>query len=85
MIAKSTVFARLGETVLLQVEQGLLPEDAMERLGYQGWKSFAEEQWMVCAWRVIRRGASKAFRDYVEESQDFANVDCSKFPEISFY
>ncbi len=32
--AKMTVFARLGETVLLQVEQGLLPPDAMERLGY---------------------------------------------------
>ena len=35
--AKMTVFARLGETVLLQIEQGLLPPDAMERVGYGGW------------------------------------------------
>jgi hypothetical protein len=34
---KFTVWARLGETTLLQVEQGLLPEDAMERLGFSGW------------------------------------------------
>jgi hypothetical protein len=33
---KMKVFARLGETVHLQVEQGLLPLDAMERLGYRG-------------------------------------------------
>jgi hypothetical protein len=85
LIAKQTVYARLGETTLLQVEQGLLPEDAMERLGLGGWKSTAWEQWMVCAWREVRRGTSDAFRDYVEESQDFTNVDCSKFPKISFY
>ncbi len=84
-IAKSTVYARICETVLLQVEQGLLPEDAMERLGCRGWKSTAEEQWMVCAWREVRRWTSDAFRDYVEDSQDFSSVDCSIFPKVSFY
>ena len=34
--SKFTAIARLGETVLLQVEQGLLPDNALERLGYGG-------------------------------------------------
>jgi hypothetical protein len=85
LIAKQTVYARLCETVLLQVEQGLLPEDATERLGCRGWQSIAEEQWMVCGWRSVRRWTSDTFRDYVEESQDLTNVDCSQFPKGSFF
>ncbi len=76
---KMTVFARLGETVLLQVEQGLLPEDAMERLGYRAWKSFVAYPKTACIWPIIRIGASDAFRNYVEGAQDTGTVDCSEY------
>ena len=71
---KMTVFARLGETVLLQVEQGLLPPDAIQRLGYGGWAStFATSRQtdefaikVACIWPLIRGGVSESFHDYVD-------------------
>ena len=51
---KMKVFARLGETVHLQVEQGLLPPDAMERLGYRGWVDFLKYPKTACIWPLIR-------------------------------
>ena len=76
---KLTTFARLGETVLLQVEQGLLPSDAMERLGYSGWQGIFDEPTESCVWPLIRPGVSASFREYVEEGKDPNAIDCSEF------
>ena len=76
---KMTEFARLGETVLLQVEQVLLPFDAMERLGYAGWMTLFEVPKTACVWPLIRPGVSKSFRKFVEGSQPPNQVDCSRF------
>ncbi len=74
-----TIFARLGETVLLQVEQGLLPQDAMERLGYGGWTTLFEYPKTACVWPLIRPEVSMSFREYVEGVQDPNTIDCSDF------
>ena len=76
---KMTTFARLGETVLLQVEQGLLPPDAMERLGYLGWETIFDDPKDACVWPLIRTGVSAAFRQFVEEGRDPNAIDCSGF------
>ena len=74
-----TTWARLGETVLLQIEQGLLPPDAMDRLGYSDWKSTLNHTEAACVWPAIRRSVSTTFREYVEGSQEPSNVDCNSF------
>ena len=74
-----STFARLAETVLLQIEQGLLPPDAMERLGYSGWISSLQYSKSACVWPVVRSSVSTSFREYVESAQDPSNVDCSSF------
>ncbi len=76
---KMTVFARLGETVLLQVEQGLLPVDAMERLGYRGWLETFENPKVACIWPLIRPGVSTSFREFVEGAQKADAIDCTSF------
>ena len=76
---KMTVFARLGETVLLQVEQGLLPPDAMERLGYGGWTGIFEDPKRACTWPLIRRGVSSSFREFVEGAKNVDAIDCTSF------
>lgn len=76
---KMTVFARLGETALLQVEQGLLPSDAMERLGYRGWATIFDNAKTACIWPLIRPGVSSSFRDFVEGQSDTNAIDCSAF------
>ncbi len=81
LVSKMNAWARLAETVLLQIEQGLLPPDAMERLGYRSWKTILEDPtWRACAWPHVRKGVSDAFREYVEDSQDSTDIDCSVFP-----
>ena len=76
---KLSVFARLGETLLLQVEEGILPPDAMERLGYVGWQSIFEDPTDACVWPLIRPGVSASFRQFVEEGRDPNAIDCSGF------
>jgi hypothetical protein len=73
--AKFTVFARLGETILLQVEQGLLPPDAMDRLGYRPWTSFIKIPKTACIWHLIP-GKSDSFRAYVENGRQPNIVNC---------
>jgi hypothetical protein len=77
---KMTVFARLGETVLLQVEQEILPQDAMDRLGYRGWRTVFEDPKVGCIWPIVRPGVSDAFRGFVEEGRDAMAVDCTPYP-----
>ena len=54
---------RLFETAYLQVEQNLLDEDAMERLG---WKNFLESTFFKRMWPEVRPMVSPAFTQYLE-------------------
>jgi hypothetical protein len=63
----------------LQVGQGILPPDAMQRLGYGAWRSFFENPMTGCIWPNIRGGVSDDFRRYIEEGQDPNALDCSAF------
>ena len=56
---------RLFETVYLQVEQGLLEEEAMDALG---WSGFAQSRLLRQTWPYVRRIVSPAFATYLEES-----------------
>jgi hypothetical protein len=76
---KMKVFARLGETVHLQVEQGLLPPDAMERLGYRGWEEFLKYPKTACIWPLIRPEVGASFREFVEANRGFEEIECSSF------
>ena len=80
-VAYMTGIARLGETVLLQVEQGLLPPDALERLGFRGWMTIfeVEDPKVACIWPLIRPGVSSSFREFVEEAKNVNAIDCSSF------
>ena len=81
LAAKMTGIARLGETVLLQVEQGLLPPDALDRLGFRGWKEIfeVEDPKNAYIWPLIRPGVSSSFREFVESHQSTEDIDCSSF------
>jgi hypothetical protein len=76
---KMKVFARLGETVHLQVEQGLLPPDAMGRLGYRGWEEFLKYPKTACIWPLIRPEVGTSFREFVEANRGFEEIECSSF------
>jgi len=76
---KINVFARLGETVHLLVEQGLLPPDAMERLGYRGWVEALTNPKTACVWPLIRPEVGASFREFVESQQSTEDIDCSSF------
>ncbi len=80
-VAYMTGIARLGETVLLQVEQGLLPPDALDRLGFRGWKEIfeVEDPKNACIWPLIRPGVSSSFREFVEGAKNVDAIDCSSF------
>ncbi len=78
-LAKMTGIARLGETVLLQVEQGLLPPDALDRLGFIGWKKIFEDRKTACIWPLIRPEVSSSFREFVEGAKNVNAIDCSSF------
>lgn len=74
---KLTAYARLAETILHQVDQGILPSDAMDTFGYAGWKSIFRDPIYGCIWPLIRPGVSNSFREYVEEGRDATAIDCS--------
>jgi hypothetical protein len=63
---------RMSEMVYTQVELGILPDDAMERLGYG---SLGNELF-ACSWPDLRESVGEAFRDYVENSYDYSVYDC---------
>ena len=76
---KSMAFARLGETIQLQIDQGILQEDAMKRLGYEGWAGVFEDPKLGCVWPLIRPGVSESYRAWVEEARGPNEVDCTQF------
>jgi hypothetical protein len=76
MQAAWTSWMRLAETVLLQVEQGLLPAGAMERLGYANVVNYLKIPAFVCLWpRMREQIGTEVFRQYVERSTP-VSVDC---------
>ncbi len=58
---------RMLETILLQVEQGLLPSDAMVRLGYN-WGPVLSDPSFACLWPELRGGAGSSVRQFIEDS-----------------
>ena len=71
--------ARLCETLLLQVIEGALPEDAMDRLGCNGWRTILDDPKTACVWPPMRRWVGTAFREFVEEGRDPELIDCSGY------
>lgn len=57
---------RLYETAYLQVEQGLLEADALERLG---WTNFLQSQFLQRMWPHARSMVSAGFAAFLEAEQ----------------
>jgi hypothetical protein len=62
-----TADLRMLETILLQVEQGLLPSDATARLGYN-WGPILSNPAMACLWPELRTQVGLSVRKFVEDS-----------------
>src|SRR5262249_51546830 len=58
---------RMLETVLLQVDQGLLPSDAITRLGYN-WGPILSDPAFACLWPDLRTRVGSSVRKFVEDS-----------------
>ena len=79
VLVEWTGWVRLLETLLLQIEQGILPPDAVQRLGFV-WasESLAEPQF-ACVWPLIRRDVSPSVISFVEEKHQPDQFDCSEY------
>lgn len=62
-----TADLRMFETVLLQVDQGLLPADAMVRLGYN-WGPVLSDPAYACLWPALREQVGPSVRKFIEDS-----------------
>ena len=62
-----TAELRMLETILLQVEQGLLPADATARLGYN-WGPVLNNPAYACLWPELSAAAGPSVRKFIEES-----------------
>lgn len=58
---------RMLETVLLEVDQGQLPADAVKRLGYN-WGPALANPAFACAWPDLKPGVGESLRRYIEET-----------------
>jgi hypothetical protein len=67
-----TADLRMLETILLQVDQGLLPSDAMERLGYN-WGPVLSNPAYACLWPELRTQVGPSVRRYIEDSTPTAS------------
>lgn len=63
---------RMLETILLQVDQGLLPSDAMARLGYN-WGPVLSSPAYACLWPELRTRVGPSVRQYIEDSSPTAS------------
>lgn len=80
LYADWTAHVRLVETLLLQVEQDLLPPDAMQRLGYAEFNDILSDPVFACLWPSIRRTVSSSLISYIEGGGSRAQTDCSQYP-----
>jgi hypothetical protein len=62
-----TADLRMLETILLQVDQGLLPTDATSRLGYN-WGPILSNPAMACLWPELRTRVGPSVRKFIEDS-----------------
>ncbi|HZX89948.1 MAG TPA: hypothetical protein VFE67_04830 [Rudaea sp.] len=62
-----TADLRMFETIMLQVEQGLLPADAMVRLGYN-WGAVLKSPGMACLWLELQTQVGPSVRKAIEDS-----------------
>ena len=62
-----TADLRMLETILLQVDQGLLPSDATTRLGYN-WGPILKNPAMACIWPELRTQVGPTVRKFIEDS-----------------
>jgi hypothetical protein len=62
-----TADLRMFETILLQVEQGLLPADAMVRLGYN-WGAVLSSPSYACLWPELQTTVGPSVRKAIEDS-----------------
>jgi hypothetical protein len=62
-----TADLRMLEMIQLQVEQGLLPPDAVARLGYN-WGPILNNPAMACIWPELRTQVSGSVRKLIEDS-----------------
>jgi hypothetical protein len=58
---------RMLETILLQVEQGLLPADATTRLGYN-WGPVLRSPGYACLWPELSTAVGPEVRRFIEDS-----------------
>src|SRR5512135_47259 len=63
----ATADLRMFETVLLQVDQGQLPTDAITRLGYN-WGPILANPGYACIWPDLRDQVGASVRKYIEDS-----------------
>jgi len=62
-----TADLRMFETILLQVDQGLLPADAMVRLGYN-WGPVLTSPSYACLWPELQTAVGPSVRKAIEDS-----------------
>ena len=69
---------RMVETLLLQVEQGVLDADALEQLGY----TLSANEALVtpgfaCVWPDMKRSVGSSLRDLIDNAVDVGRFSCS--------
>lgn len=67
MARMNTADLRMLETILLQVDQGLLPPDATQRLGYN-WGPALANPAFACLWPELKNQTGQSVREYIEAS-----------------
>jgi len=84
--ASFTGWLRLAETALLQVEQGLLPPDAMERLGYSGGPDWLNRfPAFACMWPSMRGRVGTTLRERIEGARTEPTFDCEELDVPSYF
>ena len=68
----TTADVRMLEMIQLQVEQGLLPPDAVARLGYN-WGPILSNPAMACMWPELRTQVGSSVRKLIEDSTPAAD------------
>lgn len=67
MARMTTADLRMLETILLQVDQGLLPPDATQRLGYN-WGPALANPAFACLWPELEPQTGPSVREFIEAS-----------------
>jgi hypothetical protein len=74
-----TGWVRLLETLQLQIELGILPPDAVERLGFVWATESLSEPMFSCLWPMIKRDVSPSVIALVESKHEPDQFDCTRY------